>query len=140
MATSFAASITALAALGFLELFGRIYPARELWWRLRRARGREALRKLRERYEGAAAHRAPRILAVVIVALVAAWIATASLLDKRWYEVVTDSLPSAIVAIALLRTPSVLRRVAARMKGYERQAGDEPDAPGEESGPTALAL
>lgn len=130
----------ALAALGFLELFGRIYPARELWWRLRRARGREMLRKLRERYESAATRRAPMILAVILVALAAAWAATSSLLDKRWYEVVTDSLPSIIVAIALVRIPPVLRRIAARMKEYERAAGDEPESGGEENGPTALAL
>ena len=138
MGTSFVAAVMALAALGFLELFGRIYPARELWWRLRRARGRESVRKMRERYEGAAARRAPLILAVVILAMIAAWIATSSLLDKRWYEVVADSLPSVIVAIALLRTRPILRNVAKRMKGYEQQAGDEPDSP--EAGPTALAL
>src|ERR687895_2967888 len=103
MGTSFVAAVMALAALGFLELFGRIYPARELWWRLRRARGRESVRKMRERYEGAAGHRTPLILSIVVLVLVAAWIATASLLDKRWYEVVTDSLPAAIVAITLVR-------------------------------------
>ncbi|HEY7876372.1 MAG TPA: hypothetical protein VIG64_14750 [Actinomycetota bacterium] len=140
MTTSIIASLMALAALGFLELFARIYPARELWWRLRRARGRESLRKMRERYESAGRHRAPRILAVIVIALVAAWVATASLLDKRWYEVVIDSLPSFIVAIALLRTPSVLRRVSARMKVYEREAGDEPDDPAQGGDPTALAL
>jgi hypothetical protein len=138
--TSFVASLTALGALGFLELFGRIYPARELWWRLRRARGREVLRKMRERYESAASSRAPRLLALLVLVLIGAWVAIASLLDKRWYEVVTDCLPSAVVAIALLRTPPVLRRVAERMKGYERQAGDEPDEPSEGSGPAAVAL
>jgi hypothetical protein len=140
MGTSFIAATMALAALGFLELFGRIYPARELWWRLRRARGREPLRKLRERYESAAARRTPLILAVVMLALIGGWAATSSLLDKRWYEVVADSLPAAIVMIALLRTRSVLRRVAERMKTYEREAGDEPDAPLEEGGPSALVL
>ena len=138
MGTSFVASIMALMAVGFLELFGRIYPARELWWRLRRARGRESVRKMRERYESAAAHRAPLVLAVVVLAMVAAWVATSSLLDKRWYEVVTDSLPSVVVAVALVRTRPILRHVAARMKAYEREAGDEPDAP--ESGSSALAL
>jgi hypothetical protein len=140
MATSYFAGISALAALGFLELFGRIYPARELWWRLRRSRGRESVRKMRERYEGAAAHRTPLILALVMLVLIGAWIAIASLLDKRWYEVVTDSMPAAIVAIALLRTRSVLRLVAERMKLYEREAGDEPDAPLEGGGPSAVAL
>lgn len=140
MATSFLAATMALAALGFLELFGRIYPARELWWRLRRARGRESVRKMRERYEGAAAHRTPLILAILMFLLVGVWVAIASLLDKRWYEVVTDSMPAAIVAIALLRTRSILRVVAGRMKDYEREAGDEPDAPFEGGGPSAIAL
>lgn len=134
------AATMALAALGFLELFGRIYPARELWWRLRRARGRESLRRMRERYEGAAARRTPLILAVVMVALIGGWVATSSLLDKRWYEVVADVLPAAIVAITMLRTRSILRRVAERMKVYEREAGDEPDAPIEDEGPSAFAL
>jgi hypothetical protein len=140
MGTSYVAAAMALAALGFLELFGRIYPARELWWRMRRARGREPLRKIRERYEGAAGRRTPLVLAVVMVALIAAWVATSSLLDKRWYEVVADLMPAGIVAIALLRTRAILRRVAERMKVYEREAGDEPDAPLDGEGPSAIAL
>lgn len=140
MRTSFVAAAMALAALGFLELFGRIYPARELWWRLRRSGGREAVRKMRERFEGAAGRRTPLILAVVMLALIGSWAATSSLLDKRWYEVVADVLPAAIVVVALLRTRSVLRLVAERMKRYEREAGDEPDAPLGEEGPSALAL
>ena len=139
MRSSFIASLLAIGALGFLEIFARNYPARQLWWRLRRSRGREAVRKIRERYEGAAARRTPQILALALLALVAGWVASASLLDKRWYEVVGDSLPSAIVAIALVRTPGALRSVAARMKTYEREAGDEPDAPPAD-GPTAIAL
>jgi hypothetical protein len=130
----------ALAALGFLELFGRMYPARELWWRLRRSGGREMVRKMRERYEGASTRRTPLLLALVMLALIATWAATSSLLDKRWYEVVTDLLPAAIVIVALIRTRSVLRLVAERMKKYEREAGDEPDAPLEDGGPSALAL
>lgn len=140
MNSSFIASLLAVAAAGFLEIVGRNYPARELWWRLRRARGRDAVRKMRERFEGAASRRTPRILAAVVLVLVGAWIAASSLLDKRWYEVVGDSLPSVIVAIALFRTPPVLRTIAQRMKSYEREAGDEPDAPAEDGGPTAIAL
>jgi hypothetical protein len=140
MNSSFIASLLAVGALGFLEIFGRHYPARELWWRLRRARGREAVRKMRERYERAASRRTPRVLALVVLAFVVAWVASASLLDKRWYQVVGDSLPSAIVAVALLRTPRVLRSVAERMKTYEREAGDEPDLPLPGDGSTAIAL
>jgi hypothetical protein len=140
MGTSFVAALMALAALGFLELFGRIYPARALWWRLRRSGGRETVRRMRERYEGAAARRTPLLLALVVLLLIATWAATSSLLDKRWYEVVTDLLPAAIVIVALLRTRPALRLVAERMKGYEREAGDEPDAPLEGGGPPALAL
>ena len=140
MGTSFVAAVMALAALGFLELFGRIYPARDLWWRLRRSGGLEAVRKMRERYEWAAARRTPLILALGLLVLTGGWAATSSLLDKRWYEVVTDLVPAAIVIAALLRTRSVLRLVAERMKGYEREAGDEPDAPLEDEGPSALAL
>lgn len=140
MRSSFIASLLAVGALGFLEIFARNYPARELWWRLRRSRGRDAVRKMRERYEGAAARRTPMILALVLVALIGGWVAAASLLDKRWYEVVGDSLPSVIVTIALVRTPSALRSVAERMKTYEREAGDKPDAPPSDGGPTAIAL
>lgn len=138
MRSSFIASLLAVGALGFLEIFARYYPARQLWWRLRRARGRESLRKMRERFESAAARRTPQVLALVMVALIVAWIAAASLLDKRWYEVVGDSLPSAFVAVALVRTPRALRTVAERMKSYEREAGDEPDAPPPDGAAIAL--
>lgn len=138
MNSSFIASLLAVAAVGFLEIFGRYYPARELWWRIRRSRGREAVRRMRERFEGAAARRTSRILGALLVVLVAAWAGTSSLLDKRWYQVVGDSLPAVIVAVALFRTPNVLKSVAERMKAYERQAGDEPDAPSD--GSTAIAL
>ena len=140
MNSSFIASLLAVAAFGFLEIFGRHYPARDLWWRLRRTRGREAVRKLRERYEGASSRRTPRLLALIVLIAIVAWVASASLLDKRWYQVVSDVLPSAIVAGALFRTPFVLRDVAQRMKAYEREAGDEPDAPPGDGGSSAIAL
>jgi hypothetical protein len=140
MHPSFIASLLAVAALGFIEIFARHYPARQLWWRMRRLRGRDAIRKMRERFEWGAARRTPKVLAGVVLTLLVAWIAAASLLDKRWTEVVGDSLPSAIVLVALLRTSGALREVAERMKTYEREAGDDPDAPSPEGGPTAIAL
>jgi hypothetical protein len=140
MRPSFIASLLAVASWGFIEIFARNYPARQLWWRMRRSRGRDAIRKMRERFEWGAARRTPKVLAGVVLALIAAWVSAASLLDKRWTEVVGDSLPSAIVLVALLRTPGALRKVAERMKTYEREAGDEPDAPSTDGGPTAIAL
>ena len=77
----------------------------------------------------------------MLVLLVVAWIAAASLLDKRWYEVLLDVFPYVLVILALLRTPSAMRAVAERMRDYEREAGDDPDAePDDEIGPTELAL
>jgi hypothetical protein len=136
------ASLIAALALGFFEGLGRFYPARDAWWRLRRARGRHNLRAMRERFEATAERGVPRRLALVLLALVVAWVAGASLLDKRWYEVVFDVLPYVIVMAALLRTPRVLRSIAERMKGYERQAGEDPDAELEEDdeGPSEIAL
>ena len=137
MNSSFIASLLAVAAFGFQEILGRHYPARELWWRLRRTRGREAVRRIRERFEAASVRRSARLLAALMLVLIATWVAVSSLLDKRWYQVVGDCLPAFVVAVALFRTPYVARSVAERMKSYERQAGDEPDAP---EGPTAIAL
>ena len=94
------------------------------------------MRAMRERFENAGERRAPRLLTELLLGLVIVWIAVASLLDKRWYEVVLDVVPYAIVYIALLRTPAALRRVAERMRDHERRAGDEPD----DDGPTAIAL
>ena len=95
--------------------------------------------KMRERFEASAARRSSRFLALALLVLVAAWIAAASLLDKRWYEVLLDVFPYALVAIALLRTPGALRAVAARMKEYERERGEDPEAESGE-GPAAIAL
>src|SRR5688500_7188643 len=96
---------------------------------------------MRARCERAADPALARRLASVMLALVILWIGLASLLDKRWYEVVWDVTPYLIVCAALLRTPRILRSVADRMKGYERDAGEDPDEdyPGE-GGPEALAL
>ena len=141
MTTGILAALVAVLAWAFVEGFARFYPARETWLRIRRTRGREAVRRMRERFEVASDKRMGRRLLTFVIALLIIWIASASLLDKRWYEVVADALPSVIVAIALLRVPSATRAVAARMKEYERDAGDDPDEPfGGDAGPTALAL
>ncbi len=96
---------------------------------------------MRERFEHGASRKSPRWIAVVLVLLVVAWIAASSLLDKRWYEVLLDVFPYVLVILALLRTPSAMHAVAERMKDYEREAGEDPDAkPDEEIGPTELAL
>jgi hypothetical protein len=136
------ASFAAVAALGFLEGVGRFYPARKTWWRLRRTRGRSAVVLMRARCERAADPQLARRLASLLLALVVVWIGLASLLDKRWHEVVWDVLPYVIVSAALLRTPRILRSVADRMKEYERDAGEDPDAgPGDGTGgPEAVAL
>lgn len=141
MTTAIIASIGAVVALGFLEGVGRFYPARATWWRLRRTRGRAAVVLMRARCERAADPGLARRLASLMLALVVVWIGFASLLDKRWHEVLFDVTPYVIVSIALVRTPRVLRSVAARMKEYEKDAGEDPDEdlPGQE-GPEALAL
>jgi hypothetical protein len=82
---------------------------------------------MRVRIEAVADRRTPRSLVVVLVVLVVGWVASASLLDKRWWEVVLDVLPYVFVGIAFLRIPAVLRKVADRMRGYERDVGEDPD-------------
>lgn len=139
MTSALIASFAAVVALGFLESLGRFYPARKTWWRLRRTRGRSAVVLMRARCERAADPHLARLLASLLIALVVVWIGVASLLDKRWHEVVFDVTPYVIVSIALLRTPRMLRLVADRMKEYEKDAGEDPD---EElgDGPEVLAL
>lgn len=144
MTSGIVAAFIGVLALGFVEGLGRFYPARETWRRLRRARGRLAVRLMRERFEHAAQRRTPTILALIMFGLVAVWIGTASLLDKRWYEVAFDTIPYVITAAALLRTPRVLRDIGERMREYEREVGEDPDAELEErggdGGATAIAL
>ena len=125
MNTASIAALLAALALGFVEGLRRFYPARSTWRRLRRMRGRLAMIKMRERYEAAAAQRAPRVLALVLLVLIGVWIGVASLLDKRWHEVVFDVLPYVIVGAAMLRTPACLHDIAERMKKYEREIGDD---------------
>jgi hypothetical protein len=142
-----AAAFIGALALAFWESMGRFYPARETWRRLRRQRGRLAVRLMRERFEHTSRNRAPRILALVSLVAIVAWVATSSLLDKRWYEVIADVLPWVVVGVALFRTPKILGAIGARMREYEKEVGEDPDADvndlfngGGDGGPTAIAL
>jgi hypothetical protein len=123
--TGFIAALAAALALGFVEGLGRFYPSRTTWRRLRRARGRLAMVKMRERFEASAARRSPRILALVLLVLMVAWIGASSLLDKRWHEVLTDVIPYVIVSFALFRIPPAMRAIGERMKEYEHEVGDD---------------
>jgi hypothetical protein len=120
-----AAVFLAALAWAFIELFARLYPSRETWARMRKEYGRSGVQGLRERIEAAARTRAARYVLVFMGVLVIAWIASASLLDKRWWEVALEVLPYAIIGGALLRAPGALRSVAARMRDYERASGDD---------------
>jgi hypothetical protein len=133
-ATGAVAVVASLLCLGFVEALGGFYPSRRTWWGLRRSRGRHGVRKIRERFEEVAALRGPRMLATLILCLLIIWVASASLLDKRWYEVAVDAGPSIIVMLAFRRIPTALTSVAERMKKLEREAGDDPDAPIEGDG------
>lgn len=127
--TGVLAASTAVLVWAFIELFGRIYPTRATWLRLRRARGRFAVRRMRERFEEAGERTRPRRLALGVFLLLLAWIGAAGLLEKRWYEVLLDAIPSLIVILGLLRIPAALRAVALRMRDYERWVGEDPDKP-----------
>ncbi len=142
MVTGGIAALIAVLVLGFVEAVGRFYPAERTWRRLRRTYGYEPVRAMRERFEAAAARGTGRRVGLVLLALVVAWIAAASLLDKRWDEVVLDVLPYAIVLVALLRTPSALGAAAERMKDYERKAGHDPDSTWRDGdgGPSSMVL
>jgi hypothetical protein len=131
------AALIGVLVLGFVEGLRRFYPARRTWLRMRRLHGRLAVRLLRERYERAAAHGAPRLLAMVLAILVIAWVIGSSWLDKRWYEVVFDVLPYAFVGLALVRTPGALGAIGGRMKEYERDQGEDPDKDLFDEGPGA---
>ena len=125
MTTASIAALLAVLVLGFVEGLRRFYPARAAWRRMRRARGRLPMIKMRERFDAAAKQRAPRVLALIFLALVVVWIAVASLLDKRWHEVLFDVLPYVIVIIAVLRIPAAFSDIAERMRTYEREVGDD---------------
>ena len=143
MTTALVAALIAVLILGFVEGLRGFYPSRATWQRLRRVKGRLAVRLMRERLEATANRGKPRLVLELLAGLVIIWIAVASLLDKRWYEVVTDILPYLIVGAAVFRLPGALKAVAERMKAYERDAGEDPDEDwrdGGDGGPAVIAL
>lgn len=143
MTSALVAALVSVLAFGFVEGLRGLYPSRPTWQRLRRTRGRLAVRLMRERIEALAARGKPRLVLELLAGLVIIWIAIASLLDKRWYEVVTDILPYLIVGAAVFRLPGALHAVAERMKTYEREAGEDPDEDWREEGdggPAVIAL
>lgn len=144
MTSAVIAVLIAGLTLAFVEGLGHFYPAKKTWWRLRSQHGRAAVRAMRERIEDLAAKRIPAILAEVLLGLLVIWVAVSPLLDKRWYEVAIDAFPYAFVGLALLRSRPALRAIAARMKEYEKDAGEDPDKPlfddGGNGDPTAIAL
>lgn len=97
---------------------------------------------MRERFEAGAARGTPRWLIAALCILVAAWIASASLLDKRWWEVVLDVAPYALIGAAFVRLPHMMQRIAERMRTYEKDIGEDPDDDGEdgEGGVAVIAL
>src|ERR671910_3224221 len=105
MTTTGLAALFAVLALGFVEGFGRFYPSKRTWLRLRSRHGRRAVRAMRERFESAAQAKAGRKVGTFLLGLAIVWIAASPLLDKRWYEVVLDILPYIFVLIAILRMP-----------------------------------
>ena len=144
MTSAVIAVLIAGLALAFVEGLGHFYPAKKTWMRLRSQHGRKAVRAMRERIEDAAAKRTPARLAELLLGVLVVWVAVSPLLDKRWYEVAVDAFPYAFVGIALFRSRPAMRAIAARMKDYERDAGEDPDKPllGDDGGgdPTAIAL
>jgi hypothetical protein len=82
---------------------------------------------MRQRFEAGAEHGTPRWLTTALFVLAGAWVASASLLDKRWWEVALDVLPYLLVGIAFLRLPAIMHKIAERMRKYERDVGEDPD-------------
>lgn len=121
------AIILGALALAFVEGMGRFYPARRAWLRMRSQNGRRAVRAMRKRFEERATNKTPEWLIWLLAALVIGWVASASLLDKRWWEVVLDVLPYVFVGLAFLRLPHSMGLVAERMRAYERDSGEDPD-------------
>jgi hypothetical protein len=141
VATGAAATLISILVLGIVEGLKRFYPARATWLRLRSKHGRRAVRAMRERFEETSQLKAPRYAAVLLALLLVLWIVAAGLLKQRWYEVVLDVLPYLFIGIALLRIPVALRAIAARMRRFELDIGEDPDQRfGDEGGPTAVAL
>lgn len=141
MDSAIIASGTAFLVWGFAEGLGSFYPSKAAWLRIRSRHGRRVARAMRERFEAGAARGTPRWLTILLAALVGGWIASASLLDKRWWEVVLDVLPYVLVGAAFLRAPTIMRKVAERMKAFERDLGEDPDSDlNGDGGATAIAL
>lgn len=140
MTSAIIASLVATLALGYVEGMGRFYPARQTWLRLRSRHGRRAVKAMRERMAKTAEARAPRVVATVLFGLCLGWIASASLLDKRWYEVVFDVIPYVIVGAAVLRIPPNLRKIAARMKRLEEELGRDDFKDEGDGGAAVVAL
>jgi hypothetical protein len=129
------AALVAVLALGFIEGLRRFYPSRETWRRLRHRRGVRAVRAMRARFETAGLRRAPTRLVELLLGLIIVWIALASWLDKEWLEVALDALPYAFVLTAVVRTPGTLFAIGERMRNYEKEVGEDPDAEPEEPAP-----
>ena len=142
MTTGLVAILAAAIVAGFVEGLGRFYPSKAAWLRIRSRHGRRAARAMRERFQAAAERETPRWLTITLAVVVGGWIASASLLDKRWWEVVLDVLPYVLVGVAFLRLSPVLRKVAERMKKYERDLGEDPDTDYDEGdgGAAVIAL
>ena len=99
------------------------------------------MRAMRARFEAAGTRRVPVLLVEFLIGLVIVWVALAGWLNKEWYEVALDALPYVFVVAAILRTPGTMFAVGERMRAYEIEAGEDPDAEEEdEAGPTALVL
>jgi hypothetical protein len=130
MASGALAALAATLALGFVEGLARFYPAPATWVRLRRLNGRRAVRAMRERLEDYAGARLPRTLAVALLALISIWIvlSLSHVIRRTGAELALDILPYVLVLITLLRVPSALTSMAERMRSYERDAGEDPDA------------
>jgi hypothetical protein len=130
MASGAIAALAATLALGFVEGLARFYPAPATWTRLRRLNGRRAVRAMRERLEAYAAGRLPINLAGLLCVLIAAWVVLSltDVIRRTGAQLALDLLPYVLVVITLLRLPSALRAMAERMRGYEKDAGEDPDA------------
>ena len=119
---------TAFLIWGFVEGFGRFYPSKAAWLRIRSRHGRRAARAMRRRFEAGALRGTPGWLIVALAALVGGWIASAGFLDKLWWEVALDVLPYALVGVAFLRLPKMMGKIAERMRSYEKDVGEDPDS------------
>ena len=142
MTSGLVAIVAAAIVWGFVEGLGQFYPSKAAWLRIRSRHGRRAARAMRVRFETFADRETPRWLTITLALVVGGWIASASLLDKRWWEVVLDVLPYVLVGVAFLRLSPVMRKVAERMKTYERDLGEDPETDYDEGdgGAAVIAL